>query len=124
LIVVDQWEELYTLVSVEQMTNAFIDGVLDASQHPNVRIVLTMRGDFYGRALNHRGLTDQLQTGTVNISMMTPGELREAVTGPAHVVGVDFEPGLVERILDDVGDEPGNLPLQEFVLDELWKARV
>jgi hypothetical protein len=124
LIVVDQWEELYTLVSVEHLTSDFVDGVLDASQHPNVRIVLTMRGDFYGRALGHRALTDQLQTGTVNISMMTPGELREAITGPAGVVGVEFEPGLVERILDDVGDEPGNLPLLEFVLDELWKARV
>ena len=54
---------------------------------------------------------------------MTRDERREAIEGPARRVGLEFEPGLVERLLDDVGDEPGNLPLLEFALTELWERR-
>src|SRR5262249_20694006 len=50
-------------------------------------------------------------------------ELRRAVEKPAGEVGIQFEPGLVDRILDDVGEEPGNLPLLEFVLEMLWQRR-
>jgi WD40 repeat protein len=54
---------------------------------------------------------------------MTPGELERAIVKPARKVGLDFEAGLVERLLNDVGDEPGNLPLLEFALTELWTER-
>ena len=54
---------------------------------------------------------------------MTRSELAQAVTRPAEQVGLAFEPGLAERILDDVGDEPGHLPLLEFVLRYLWEER-
>ena len=54
---------------------------------------------------------------------MTRSELERAITAPAEKVGLRFEPGLVERILDDVGEEPGNLPLLEFVLKRLWEDR-
>ena len=54
---------------------------------------------------------------------MTRDERRAAIEGPARRVGLEFEPGLVERLLDDVGDEPGNLPLLEFALTELWERR-
>ena len=121
VLVVDQWEELYTLATDPLTTTAFVEGLLDASIHPDFRVVLTMRGDFYGHALAHRRLADRLQEGIVNISAMTESELETAITGPARAVGVDFEPGLVARILADVGDEPGNMPLLEFMLDELWK---
>ena len=124
MLVIDQWEELYTLAGDRALVAAFIDGMLDCADHPDVSVVMTMRGDFYGDALRHRALADQLQTGVVNISTMTRAELSSAVNGPAQFANLDFESGLVDRILDDVGDEPGNLPLLEFVLDELWKVRV
>jgi hypothetical protein len=54
---------------------------------------------------------------------MTGGELARAVTQPAEKVGLDFDTGLVDRLLDDVGDEPGNLPLMEYALKGLWEAR-
>jgi hypothetical protein len=54
---------------------------------------------------------------------MTGEELERAVVGPAKKVGLDFEPGLVQRILSDVREEPGNLLLLEFVLTDLWERR-
>ena len=54
---------------------------------------------------------------------MVREELQEAIERSAEKVGLRFETGLVERILDDAGEEPGNLPLLEFVLKELWARR-
>ena len=59
----------------------------------------------------------------VNIGAQTPDELRESITVPARLVGLEFEPGLVDRILSDVGSEPGRLPLVEFALTEIWQRR-
>ena len=86
-------------------------------------MVLTMRGDFFGRALTDRALSDQLQDAVVTIGPMTRSELAETIVRPAEAVGLTFEAGLAETILDDVGDEPGGLPLLEFLLEALWKER-
>ncbi len=86
-------------------------------------MVLTLRGDFVGRALGYRPLADRLQDRQVNLGPMTREELAEVIEVPAQRVGLTFEAGLVERILDDVVDQPGHLPLLEFVLTELWKKR-
>jgi hypothetical protein len=59
----------------------------------------------------------------VNIGALTPDELRECITAPARLVGLEFERGLVARILTDVGSEPGRLPLLEFALTEIWRKR-
>jgi hypothetical protein len=59
----------------------------------------------------------------VNIGELTPDELRESITEPARLVGLEFESGLVDRILTDVGSEPGRLPLVEFALTEIWQRR-
>jgi hypothetical protein len=82
-----------------------------------------MRGDFFGRALADRALSDQLQDAVVNIGPMTRDELAETIVKPAKAVGLRFEAGLAELILDDVGEEPGNLALLEFLLEVLWKER-
>jgi hypothetical protein len=85
--------------------------------------VLTLRGDFVGRTLAYRPLSDRLQVAQINIGPMTREELECAILKPAEKIQMEFEPGLVRRILNDVGDEPGNLPLLEFVLKELWEKR-
>src|SRR5215813_8977417 len=123
LIVVDQWEELYSLTPDETTRRCFIDELLDASTHMPVSVVLTLRGDFVGHALAYRPLSDRLQGGQINLGPMNRDELTLAITKPAEKVGLKFEPGLVKRILDDAGDEPGNLPLLEFVLKQLWDHR-
>src|SRR5262249_11121682 len=83
----------------------------------------TLRGDFVGRTLAYRPLSDRLQGAQINIGPMTREELECAILKPAEKIQLEFEPGLVPRILDDVGGEPANLPLLEFVLKELWEKR-
>jgi len=123
LLVVDQWEELYTLTTSEDVRRHFIDELLEASVRAPVSVILTLRGDFVGHALAYRALADRLQGAQVNVGPMNREELQSAITEPAKKVSLQFEPGLVERILDDAGDEPGNLPLLEFVLKQLWDNR-
>jgi WD40 repeat protein len=123
LLVIDQFEELYTLEP--EVTRQFLDVIVNAaSAQPERRtrpltMVVTLRADFLGQALQHAGLAKALQDSTLVIGQMTRDQLRQAIVGPLSG-GMRFEAGLVERILDDVGEEPGNLPLLEFALTLLW----
>jgi len=124
----DQFEELFTHCRDAQAVQNFLNGIASlAERHigPGARIkfVLTLRGDFYSRVVGHRRLSDALQDHVVHLPPMTRGELRHAIIEPAHVKGLRLEDGLVERILDDVGNEPGNLPLLEFALTLLWERQ-
>ena len=123
LLIVDQWEELYTLCRDDNVRKRFIDELLEATTVAPLSVMLTLRGDFFGKVLSYRALSDRLQDAQVNLAPMTRQELEEVVTKPAEKVGLGFEPGLVNSILDDVGEEPGNLPFLEFALTQLWEGR-
>jgi energy-coupling factor transporter ATP-binding protein EcfA2 len=125
LIIIDQFEELYTLTSDEEARRRLLDALLDASSctASKANVVLTLRGDFVGEALAYRPLSDRLQDAQINLGPMTREELECAICEPADKIQLGFEAGLARRILDDVGEEPGNLPLLEFVLRELWDRR-
>jgi uncharacterized protein YjbI with pentapeptide repeats len=130
LLIADQFEELYTLCPDSETRHGFLDTLLFApSPPPNPRpstpltLVLTLRADFLGQALAYRPFADALCEADVKLGPMTPEELRQAIEKPAQTQGVTFEPGLVERILIDVGSEPGNLPLLEFALTALWEQQ-
>ena len=124
LLIVDQWEELFTLCQDDAARRCFIDNVLDATATTRVSVVLTLRGDFFGRAITaHRPLSDRVQGAQVNLGPMNREELRLAIQEPAQKVGLTFEAGLVDLIMEQVGDEPGLLPLVEFVLRRLWEDR-
>ncbi|GDZ96119.1 WD-40 repeat-containing protein [Planktothrix agardhii CCAP 1459/11A] len=129
LLIADQFEELYTLCHDEQTRRQFVDSLLNAFESPNHKppystvLVSTMRTDFLGNVLSYPPLADVLRTGDIKIRSMNTEELTEVIEKPAQKLGVDFEGGLVERILNDVDKEPGNLPLLEFALTELWKKR-
>ncbi len=129
LLVIDQFEELYTLCSYDKLQNDFVDellacvaGVKDR-KNPVLVILITLRADFMGQALAHRLFADTLQEASLLMGPMTREELRMAIEKPAEMQGAAFEPGLVERILDDVGEKPGNLPLLEFTLTHLWEQQ-
>jgi TIR domain len=126
LLVIDQWEELYTHANDAeggQEREDFLRVLLTGLDGKRLSIVLTLRGDFYGRALQDRLLADRLQDAVVNVSPMLRDELRRVIEEPAAKVGLSFEAGLIDEILSDVGNEPGNLPLLEFLLKELWDRR-
>jgi len=122
MLIVDQWEELYTLTSNDDERRRFIDELLSATAAKSLSVVLTLRGDFVGHALAYRPLSDRMQDAQVNLGPMQRDELQLAIEQPARAVDADFESGLVARILDDVGEEPGNLPLLAFVLQKLWSS--
>jgi len=127
LIVADQFEELYTLCPTATRRH-FLDFLLNSAfdppdDMPPLALVITLRADFVNQALNDRPLADALQSGGVMLGPMARHELQRAIVEPARNRGVAYEPGLVERLLDDVGEEPGNLPLLQFALAELWERR-
>ena len=120
LLVIDQFEELFTLCAEEErqpLLDVLLAGVKDV---PGLKIVLTLRADFCGQAYAYRPLADALHQADLKLGPMNREELRSAIAQPAAKVGVQLEAGLVDRILDDVGQEPGNLPLLEFALTQLW----
>jgi len=127
LLVVDQFEELYTLCPDIEVRRRFLDELLSLAAAGSARevnpfvLLLTLRADFMGQALAHRPFADALQEGSLLLGPMNREELRAVIKKPAEQQGAAFETGLVERILDDVGEEPGNLPLLEFSLTLLWE---
>ncbi len=126
LLVVDQAEELFTHDRVDgkiaQESIAFIDQLLQATTTSPLTVVLTLRADFMGDAIGYRPLADRLQGGQVNLGPMTAEELLSAITQPAALLQTGFESGLAERIIKAVDNQPGHLPLVEFVLQRLWEA--
>ena len=130
LLVIDQFEEIFTQCDDSADRNAFLTGLAQvASEHkdgtPPLRVVLAMRTDFLGQASDHAAFTDVLnrQGASVLIGAMTRQQLREAVEGPAQARSVALETGLVERILEEVGEAAGQLPLLEELLRQLWDLR-
>lgn len=129
LLVVDQFEELYTLCNDETIHHRFPTVLFEAIKETranrdlSLTLVITLRADFMGQALTDRPFADALQDADVKLGPMTRAELGRAIESPAAKKRVVFEAGLVDRILDDVGDEPGNLPLLEFALTLLWERR-
>jgi hypothetical protein len=126
LLIADQFEEAFTLVTNDDVRNHFIDVLLSgfvdplAGERPDICLILTLRGDFYGHALQYRPLSDVLQTHVENLGPMIQQELTDAIVEPARRAGATFESGLVQTLLDDVEHRPGSLPLLQFALREMW----
>jgi WD40 repeat protein/class 3 adenylate cyclase/tRNA A-37 threonylcarbamoyl transferase component Bud32 len=112
LVVVDQFEELYTLCEDPARRNAFIDRLLTLS----CSVVIGVRADLYGRLSDHADLARAVADNQILLGAMTEGELEHAITEPARVAGLRLEPGLAELILRDVAREPGALPLLSHAL--------
>jgi hypothetical protein len=123
LLIVDQFEELYTLCGNTQEQQRFVDTLLAAVQSipRRLTLVLTLRADFFSYILNYPPFGEALRQHPPQLlSPMNREEMRLAIERPAEKTGVKLEEGLTERILDDVKQEPGNLPLLEFALTQLW----
>ena len=127
LLVVDQFEETFTLCKDPIERKAFIENLLsladEDAERAMARVVITLRADFYHHCAEYEGLRNALKSHQEYIGAMTQDELREAITQPAEKNGWDFQPGLVDLILQDVGTEPGALPLLSHALLETWKRR-
>ncbi|GAA0937473.1 hypothetical protein GCM10009559_30550 [Pseudonocardia zijingensis] len=120
VVVLDQFEELATLAP--ETAGALLDEVITRTGTGRVRAVLTLRWAAFER-LDPR-LTAALDEATVQVTPLDRAGLRDAIVGPAEQApGLSFEDGLVDRILDDAGTEPGQLPLVSALLADLWDHR-
>ncbi|MGW3124566.1 nSTAND1 domain-containing NTPase, partial [Streptomyces sp. NPDC001107] len=123
-LIVDQFEELYTLCTDSAERDQFIDRLLAATDPASrLRVVIAVRADFLGRCAAHPRLTAALQDATVLAGPMSRDELREAIVQPAQTARLIVERALTTRILDEVQDEPGALPLMSHALLETWRRR-
>jgi len=125
LLVVDQFEEVFTLCRSEEERASFISNLLAASSEAAgpVIVLIALRADFYGHCANYIQLREALAQHQEYIGSMSDEELRRAIEEPAQRGRWEFEPGLVDLLLHDVGHEPGALPLLSHALMETWQRR-
>ena len=125
VLIIDQLEELFTLCEPPE-ANTFLDAlVVAAGDHRSrVRVVSTLRADFYAESLTNASFSRGMGDGIVNVAPMAPEELEEAASQPAARAGVRLEGGLEAALIGDVLGEPGALPLFQFALTDLFDRRV
>ncbi|HEY6660624.1 MAG TPA: hypothetical protein VI031_05770 [Pyrinomonadaceae bacterium] len=129
LVVVDQFEEVFRFRAARESTStadeasAFVKLLLEASRQRElpIYIVLTMRSDFLGDCAQFQGLPEAINEGQYLIPRMTRDERRFAVTGPVGVTRGKISEPLVNRLLNDVGDNPDQLPILQHALMRTWE---
>ncbi|MDX1616298.1 MAG: protein kinase [Candidatus Promineifilaceae bacterium] len=125
LLVIDQFEELFTLVEDEDRRAFFLESLLvaaSAARSP-LRVVVTLRADFYDRPLQLPSLGQLIKDRTELMLPLSAEELTWAVREPARRVGVALEAGLTTVIVTDVVEQPGALPMLQYALTELFERR-
>ncbi|WP_329359249.1 nSTAND1 domain-containing NTPase [Streptomyces sp. NBC_01483] len=124
VLVVDQFEELFTLTVEPDQRHEFLEMLLTAAEPGSrLRVVIAVRADFLDRCAEHHRLAGELRNTTLLVGPMSPDELREAIVRPATAAGLTVERALTTQIVDDVGAEPGGLPLMSHALLETWRRR-
>ncbi|MCD4679767.1 MAG: hypothetical protein K8S00_05205 [Bacteroidales bacterium] len=128
LVFIDQFEELFRFkkskTSYRTITEAsdFVDLFLDACNQSDTRVfvVLSMRSDFLDECTEYRDLTEKINKGHYLVPRMVKEEIKEAITGPAKICGAKMSDKLVERLLNEVGDDPDQLPILQHALMRTW----
>lgn len=125
LLIIDQFEEIFTLVEDEQLRQHFLDSLMYAITAPDsqIRVIITLRADFYDRPLLYPDFGELVRARTVVVLPMTEQELERAIIGPAERVGLILEEGLAAAMMAEVRDQPGALPLLQYALTEMFERR-
>ncbi len=134
LVVVDQFEELFRFhqrtsgMTQRETAEAFVNLLLEGAQddHFAIHIVLTMRSDFFGDCAAFAGLSEVINQGSYLVPRLTRAQLKEAIEGPCRVGGAEIAPRLVQRLLNDVGGDPDELPVLQHALMrtfDRWRER-
>ena len=128
LVVVDQFEELFRFKqstrhnTAGDEASAFVKLLLAAARQPGapIYIVLTMRSDFFGDCAQFRDLPEALNDSQYLVPRLTRDQRRNAITRPVAVGGAQITPRLVNRLLNDMGDDPDQLPILQHALMRTW----
>jgi len=125
VILVDQFEEAFTLCQDDAPRQALIENLVYAANVPSGQtwVLLTLRADFYGWCAAYPTLAASLSDRQVLVGPMLQDQLRRAIEQPAHLLGYQFEAGLLDMLLRDMRNQAGCLPLLQYALQELWERR-
>ncbi|KPK86791.1 MAG: hypothetical protein AMS27_04245 [Bacteroides sp. SM23_62_1] len=128
LLMVDQFEELFRFKKSRRdeitfnESEAYVKLLVSAVRQKEVPIyvILTMRSDFIGECSQFQELTRLINESNYLIPQMTRDDFRSAITGPVAVGGAQIDPNLVQQLLNDVGDNPDQLPILQHALMRTW----
>ena len=125
LIIIDQFEELFTLVEDKNEASHFMDLIYSSvtDSHSQVNVIITLRADFYDRPLMYPDFSNLLKERTSLVIPLSTRELEDAIRTPAEQAGVVLEKSLVPAVITDVLNQPGALPLLQYALTELFELR-
>ncbi len=125
VIVVDQFEETFTLCTSDYERKAFVDNLVNLTLDPKNRhiVIMTMRTDFENKVSLLPDFQPLFEQNLVRVMPLNASELRSAVEEPAKKIGLKFEEGVVDALLSDILGEPAALPLLQFTLLRLWDLR-
>lgn len=125
VLVIDQFEELFTRVADDSLRGKFQSAISEAANSPRILTVATLRDDFYQRCVQSPVLSRLInRNADSTFTLSAPGtlELYEMIAAPAQAAGLEYEGDLAQRILKETGSDPGALALMAFALDQLHKA--
>jgi len=124
IILVDQFEEVYTLCKDQSESHIFVENLLGASQDSaqHVSVILTMRSDFLGATHQHPQLNQLFSSQGFLVPMMQRDQLAIAITKPAKQAGYELDKATVQLLLEQTAGQEGTLPLLQFALTEIWEG--
>jgi DNA-binding SARP family transcriptional activator/WD40 repeat protein len=125
VVIVDQFEEVFTVCTDPAVRHAFIDALVESPTSPNSAsvVAIVIRADYYGACAEHSKLAKLLGERQMLVGAMNDADLRHAVLEPARRAGLTVEDGLADAICVDAAGEPGALPLVSTALLETWVRR-
>lgn len=123
LLVIDQFEELFTQTREHINRRQFLDVLYTALESEQFYLLITLRADFYDRPMMHEGFGNLMQNRTQIVLPLTSSELNDVITLPAKAVGLELEPKLVTEMIADVQAEAVTLPLLQYALTEVFERR-
>ncbi len=125
VLTIDQFEEVFTQVDDEAERLHFLNSLLVAVTDPRsrLRVIITLRADFYDRPLLYPGFGELLRKRNEVVMPLSPDEMKRAIVGPAERAGLTVEPGLLAAIVTEISEQPGALPLLQYTLTEIFERR-
>jgi hypothetical protein len=122
VLVVAQFEEVFTLCADDDIRLAFVN-TLAALVSAEQVVIITMRTEFENQVARLPEFQKLFEQAVVRVGPLTASELREVIEAPAKKIGLKFEEGVVDALLNDILGEPAALPLLQFTLLKLWERR-
>ncbi len=125
VIIVDQFEEIYSQCKNAEERDLFVNNLLYAAKHPaaQIMVIIVLRSEFLDRINRHNSVFyNDVVRNRITIEAMTGNQIRSAVTEPARRSGYIFDAKTVDRLISETEKHEGALPLLEFALDSIWKG--